>query len=289
MIQTHEFLFGPERYVGYLDAHERKRQRVAERGHKPGVWQAAQQRGFEDAAFAIDGGHPRSRVLWHLLRAAEGTAGFFKSANGPPDETFEALWLNEKHTFSHGLPLHHVRHEIFEDGLGAAWTLRRPDLARPVAAAFDILTIAEFAGSPYTCAFNRALNQIVYGNIDLCREDLLEALRLGEGLDNDLAREWRDTRTGPLISLVSAYLDRNEQGFNSALERTLLGHRAYWGAKDLRQRDPEGYVAWLALGLCSLAHDAGMKVTVESNYIPAWLYRKEWDEVPDEPMPAASS
>ena len=289
MIETHPFLFGSHRYDEYLELFEQEGQTVAGMARSPNRWDSAQQESFEGGVFALDGDQPRGRTLWHLLRAAEGTAGFFQSANGPPGETFDALWLNNRHTFSHGLALHNVRHSIFEDGIGTAWTLRRPDLARPVAAAFDILAIAPFAGSPYTCAFDRALNQIVYGNIDLCREDLLEALRLSESLDNDLAREWRDTRTVPLIALVSAYLDRNDQGFNTALERVLLGHRAFWGATDRRQRTPSGYVAWLALGLCSLAHDAGMKVTVESNYIPAWLYRKEWDEVPDEPMPAASS
>jgi len=43
-------------------------------------------------------------------------------------------------------------------------------------------------------------------------------------------------------------------------------------------------VGWSQLGLCALAHDAGMAVTVESAYIPAWLYRKEWERVPATPV-----
>ena len=37
-------------------------------------------------------------------------------------------------------------------------------------------------------------------------------------------------------------------------------------------------IAWQILGVVARAYRGGMPITVESAYIPAWIYRAEWPE-----------
>jgi hypothetical protein len=57
-----------------------------------------------------------------------------------------------------------------------------------------------------------------------------------------------------------------QEALGYALER----HRKYWGGED-RVKDPDGFLALGPLAIASMAHDAGMAVEVESEYVPAAL------------------
>ncbi|HKE46465.1 MAG TPA: immunity 49 family protein [Rhodanobacteraceae bacterium] len=58
--------------------------------------------------------------------------------------------------------------------------------------------------------------------------------------------------------------------FDEAVEFALERHRKYW-SKGNRKQDPDGFLALGALGICSIAHDAGVPVAVESDYMPREL------------------
>jgi len=55
--------------------------------------------------------------------------------------------------------------------------------------------------------------------------------------------------------------------FNEALLFALERHKKFW-SKSSRKRDPDGFLALGPLAIASLAHDAGIPVEVESEYVP---------------------
>ena len=283
MIEAHDFLYGRHRYVKELGLFERRIHPAEKLRERPAHWESAHRRAFYAAAFCIDGDLGHGRALWHLLRAAEGSAGFHRAALLSPGEEFEAEWLGERHTFRAGVPLHALKGQEFEDGIATAWVLRRPDLATAIAASWDILNYVPWPLSAAGNLFRRALTQVVFGHEDLCREDLADAVEAVD-MNSELGPLYLECTLGPQARMVVAYLDRDETAFNAALARSLVGQRKWYSQTDLLLRSPEGYVGWSQLGLCALAHDAGMAVTVESPYIPAWLYRKEWERVPATPV-----
>ncbi len=124
-------------------------------------------------------------------------------------------------------------------------------------------------------------NQLAFGHEDLAREDLAEAVALSAQVADSSAALYRNGLILPQAPVVAAFLDRDAAAFNRELATAMNEHREYWGSP--APKDALGRVAWLEMGLCSLAHDAGMKIDVECDYIPGWLFRKEWDEVPATP------
>lgn len=76
----------------------------------------------------------------------------------------------------------------------------------------------------------------------------------------------------PELELVYYFALREPQRFNETLARALRHHNKYWSQKKLRL-EPDGFLALGPLAFASLAHDAGMPVTVESDFLPAALFQ----------------
>lgn len=74
----------------------------------------------------------------------------------------------------------------------------------------------------------------------------------------------------PEMSLMMMLLKGDEQGFNEALISAVLHHREYWGHGDRRQY-PQGFIALGATAWSAVAHDRGMAIEVESDYLPERL------------------
>ena len=58
--------------------------------------------------------------------------------------------------------------------------------------------------------------------------------------------------------------------FNEALQRAVEQHKKYWSAAK-RKNDPAGFIALGPLAFACRAHDIGLPVTVESDYLPRRL------------------
>jgi Immunity protein 49 len=65
--------------------------------------------------------------------------------------------------------------------------------------------------------------------------------------------------------------------FNEALQFALERHKKYWG-KGNRKRDPDGYLALGPLAIVAIAHNAGMPIEVESEYLPRRLFEGDCRE-----------
>ncbi len=74
----------------------------------------------------------------------------------------------------------------------------------------------------------------------------------------------------PLLRVWMAALMNKEAYFNEQLEDALLLHKKYYSNSD-RCNDSQGWVSWRLLAPVVFAHDSGIKITVESEYIPKWL------------------
>ncbi|OHT81188.1 immunity 49 family protein [Mycobacteroides saopaulense] len=75
----------------------------------------------------------------------------------------------------------------------------------------------------------------------------------------------------PPIELLYNLTQREDEKFNIALTRALEAHKSYWSKSDERRNDPLGFIAWAPLAIATLAHDSGVQVEVESDYLPIHL------------------
>ncbi len=84
---------------------------------------------------------------------------------------------------------------------------------------------------------------------------------------------------GKLLDVVDTLAKNDARGFNDALYEALLAHERFWspGTKFL---NPLGWVALRHLGLACLAHDRGVTVEVESDYLPRELIELQFSADP---------
>ncbi|SEH01322.1 Immunity protein 49 [Nonomuraea solani] len=65
--------------------------------------------------------------------------------------------------------------------------------------------------------------------------------------------------------------DSTGERFNKALANALTGHLDYWSVDDDRLDSPSGYIALGPLALAVMAQDAGIAISVRSEYLPSAL------------------
>ncbi|MGM0359350.1 immunity 49 family protein [Streptomyces griseoaurantiacus] len=80
----------------------------------------------------------------------------------------------------------------------------------------------------------------------------------------------------PPINLFCRFLRQDAPGFNQALTEALELHKAYWTADEDRTGDPSGMMALAPLAVACLAHDGGIPIEVESDYLPKHLLERGW-------------
>ncbi|WP_144065446.1 immunity 49 family protein [Lentzea albidocapillata] len=133
------------------------------------------------------------------------------------------------------------------------------------------------------------------GETDEFQYDWVEALqaywRSEEGLIDTLLRAMRgadpesDTVAGaemvahvlyPPMELFYLLTQREDEKFNESLTKALELHKRYWTASAERTTDSHGFVAWRVLAIACLAKDAGVDITVESDYLPKNLLDGTW-------------
>ncbi|KOU64484.1 immunity 49 family protein [Streptomyces virginiae] len=80
----------------------------------------------------------------------------------------------------------------------------------------------------------------------------------------------------PPMEMLHRILRNDQAGFNTALATALQWHKDYWSGEDSRAIDAAGLVALAPLAMACIAHDAGLTVEVESEYLPAVLVTRNW-------------
>ncbi|BDC98786.1 immunity 49 family protein [Persicobacter psychrovividus] len=98
----------------------------------------------------------------------------------------------------------------------------------------------------------------------------------------------------PLLRVFGAILSKDEAQYNKELEDAINLHKEfysifYYYEKEPWEEEPQewdrpidrnGWIAWRLLAAASIAYDRGLNTTVESEYIPSWLYKGEFNGLP---------
>ena len=87
--------------------------------------------------------------------------------------------------------------------------------------------------------------------------------------------------TIPSMYCFKSVFEGNEEVFNTHLHDALLKHKQYCTTKYKTPLTPTSkqdqlFVAMSLLTACCLAYDRGMKIEVESDYIPKWLIEQDY-------------
>ncbi|MEV7235227.1 immunity 49 family protein [Streptomyces sp. NPDC051020] len=80
----------------------------------------------------------------------------------------------------------------------------------------------------------------------------------------------------PPLELFHRYRRQDAEKFNAALVEALTWHKEYWTANEARSLSGEGLVALAPLAIACMAHDAGIPIEVESEYLPKALLQRNW-------------
>ena len=80
----------------------------------------------------------------------------------------------------------------------------------------------------------------------------------------------------PLVLLFVLLASQDTDGFNKALQASLEAHRDFWTEDRRARTSPLGLLALGPLTLACVAHDHGMRVDVESEYLPTQLIHGSW-------------
>lgn len=87
--------------------------------------------------------------------------------------------------------------------------------------------------------------------------------------------------TTPSIKVLTAAFSGDNSSFNHELQKALTLHYEFYreaGKKHLGPDDPFGWLSYMLLWVCAFAHDAGMKIEVESDYIPRWMVEGDFKD-----------
>lgn len=79
----------------------------------------------------------------------------------------------------------------------------------------------------------------------------------------------------PPMEMFHRFIRKDHAGFNRALANALQWHKEYW-SEESRALQASGLVALAPLAIVCFAHDAGVPVEVESEYLPAVLVGRNW-------------
>ncbi|AZQ65184.1 hypothetical protein EI427_23510 [Flammeovirga pectinis] len=104
---------------------------------------------------------------------------------------------------------------------------------------------------------------------------------VGNYLDEKFAAEFVLNQFEPLLCVYDALFRQDDDLFNKELEKALKLHQEYYTDEsddtDHSADASKGWISWLLLAPVTMAYDRGVKINVSSEYIPEWLYKKEFD------------
>ncbi|MEY3445191.1 MAG: hypothetical protein RLZZ519_3472 [Bacteroidota bacterium] len=112
--------------------------------------------------------------------------------------------------------------------------------------------------------------QLLHGNKAAARKALTDFRDSTKG-DAPLYREKLKL---PLVEVWENILDGNHKAAEAAVAGALQSHKDFWGS-DENWQNADGWISLPLLHACAYAYDHGMKIDVESDYIPRWLYMGE--------------
>jgi hypothetical protein len=86
----------------------------------------------------------------------------------------------------------------------------------------------------------------------------------------------------PFLKVLKSVFEGDNASFNDYLLYVLEKHKEYFSTYSIIQGepladDPTGWISLPLIAACAIAHDKGMKREIESDYIPEWLVKGEFE------------
>ncbi|AZQ65178.1 hypothetical protein EI427_23480 [Flammeovirga pectinis] len=104
---------------------------------------------------------------------------------------------------------------------------------------------------------------------------------VGNYLDEQFAADYVLNIYEPIIGVYDALFRQNEQLFNEKLLKAIQLHKEYYNDQsedtDHSPHASDGFISWFLLAPICLAYDRGMKIEVQSDYLPEWLIKREFE------------
>lgn len=162
-----------------------------------------------------------------------------------------------------------LRHEVFKKELLEVYTMPQEQENDPFWLRFlDLILICagekKFEDSILD-DITKIVNKGIVGYHDLGRTSTIKSKD---------ATDFRKIMHLPIANLYYHAYQKNEQEFNSTLEQYLLNKKE-WIIKNKEENSSFYWIDFPVLGCCAFAYDRGVTITVESEYIPAFVYRGE--------------
>ena len=207
-----------------------------------------------------------------LLISARAGAAFFKAATTTQDR-FDYL-LRTPITLDATGPTHSHTPAMWLDALATAIICRTQGLVADICEYPTNLLQGNF--DDYIFAWVDALKAFFTGDDDLYPKinrsiELTDPEQL-PGLPGEIALH----RYYPSMKLLFNLAAGNAQAFNEDLHEALQLHRRFWTANEERISLPSGFFALMPTALAAVAHDQGIPIEVESDYLPRNFVTNYW-------------
>lgn len=217
---------------------------------------------------------PASREICELLRLhAQSIAAMFAQTTITEGRIEMPLGPEEPLSLPPRRPDSETHGQRWHDGFCSATILRDDDsLDVLTRVSRKVLRRSSTTGDEFAFAEIEAL-QAFYQGLPETPELVVRAMELTDPDKLQIS----DARyvlhhTVPEIQCLFHLLDRDEAGFNEALHEGVKLHKKYWSSSENRRGDPRGMFSLALTAYASLAYDRDMKVEVESDYVPRWLF-----------------
>ena len=111
--------------------------------------------------------------------------------------------------------------------------------------------------------FNSELETLVDSALDNCVPEKMNSLQF----------KYRSVILVPFLKLYKAIIHKDSASFNQLLSEAIEAHRQFWSPAE-KELKAEGWISLPLLAVCALACDQNIEITVESDYIPKFVYEK---------------
>ncbi|MBB5153083.1 immunity 49 family protein [Saccharopolyspora phatthalungensis] len=213
-----------------------------------------------------------------LLLSAEAGAGFFAAANRPEEEFEYTVGAT---TTLHRLgPTKSHAPKIWLNSLWASVICRAHHLAEDLFQT-PLETLREGGGTfdEYMYSWIDTLQGYFRGDDDVyAKVNRSIELTDPEGLQFG-SPEIVLLRYYPAMKLLYNIAAGEADQFNQNLAEAVELHRRFWTADAERSSNPDGFFALAPTALAALAHDNGIAVQVDSEYLPRNFVTGTWPEV----------
>ncbi len=83
----------------------------------------------------------------------------------------------------------------------------------------------------------------------------------------------------PWMNLLDCVMHSEQERFNNVLQEALQLHKQYWTKDEDSLLYPESYLALGLIAICRLAHEQGIIIEANSDYLPLWLVAGECAQI----------